>query len=216
MARTITALAALLVVGAFAVLYLANTFLYLTPPNPVKLQFLPLINSLEHPYFSQNWHLFAPKPIKSNFVMVVRCSLLDGTVTSWHDPVTPLLATHHRNRLSPMGKVLRVPQNAIFAFLGRNPDEWRPLLCRQNPSLPMCQGKDPVTKMHRELGKFMLTRLASAACDELIGPGRTAAVQVRLLLHKPPPISQRHMPSEAGSTTYLTLPWTSYQPWRRI
>lgn len=211
MAHTIGALTALLVAGGFALLYLANTFLYLTPPNPVKLQLFPVIYALEHPYFAQNWHLFAPNPIRSNFLMLTRCRLADGAVTVWYDPVAPLLATHHRNRLSPMGRMLRVPQNAIFAFLGRDTDEWRPLLCRQKPDLPTCQGKDPGTKMQRELGRFLLTRLGSAACDELAGPGRTRAVQIRILLHKPPPISKRHLPSEAGSTTYRTLPWASYQ-----
>ncbi len=215
MARALNALSVLLVVGGFASLYIASTFLYLTPPNPVKLELYPVIYALEQPYFSQNWHLFAPNPVKSNFVLAVRCRLLDGAVTRWHDPVTPLLAAHHRNRLSPMGKVLRVPQHAIFAFLGRSTDEWRSLLCRHKPNTPICRRPDPVTQKQRDLGKFMLHRLSSAACDSLVGTGRSTAVQIRILLHKPPPFSQRHLPSEAGSTTYVTLPWLPYLPWQQ-
>lgn len=213
MARTIVALIVLLIVGSLAALYVANTFLYLTPPNPVKLALIPVIYALEQPYFAQNWHLFAPNPIKSNFVLAVRCRLSEGALTPWHDPVTPLLAAHHRNRLSPMGKVLRVPQHAIFAFLGRNTDEWRPLVCKQKSNLPTCRGPDPVAQKHRDLGKFMLYRLGSAACDSLVGSGRTTAVQIRILLHRPPPFSQRHLPSEAGFATYLTLPWLPHLPW---
>lgn len=33
------------------VLYFGNTFVYLTPPNPVKARLLPLIMGLQHPLF---------------------------------------------------------------------------------------------------------------------------------------------------------------------
>ena len=201
----------ILFVGTVAAIYVVNTFLYLTPPNPIKLHLSPVVYALEHPFFAQNWHLFAPNPVKTNFILTVRCRLHDR-VTSWHDPYTPLLAAHHRNRFTPMGKVLRIPQNAVVAFLGRNTDEWLPLLCRQKRHLAPCRGEDEVTKKQRDLGKFLLQRLSSTACDDLSGGGQTVAVQVRIHLHKPPPISQRHLPGEAGSTTYLTLPWAPYTP----
>jgi len=200
-----------LFLGTAASVYVVNTFFYLTPPNPIKLQLYPILYALEHPFFAQNWHLFAPNPIKTNFILAIRCRLSDR-ITPWYDPYTPLLAAHQRNRFTPMGKVLRIPQNAIFAFLGRNTDEWLPLLCKQKRDLLSCRGEDVVTKKQRDLGKFLLQRLSSAACDDLVGAGQAVAVQVRIYLHRPPTISQRHLPSEAGSTMYLTLPWTPYTP----
>lgn len=60
---------------------------------------------------------------------------------------------------------------------------------------------------------LVLQRLASAVCRHLVQePAK--GVQVRILLHKPPPWSGRHLPSEAGDTTYITLPWMAYQDWQ--
>lgn len=211
MARALS-VTALLIGGSLAILYAANTFLYLTPPNPVKLHLYPLIHAIEYPYFSQNWHLFAPNPVRTNFTFAVRCRLKDGATTVWHDPVAPLLATHHRRRLSPMGKVLRVSQNAIFALLGRNTDEWRVLFCKRRRHSPACRGDDPLSISQRDLGKFVLNRLGLLTCHQLMGPHQIAAVQVRIFHHIPPPISQRHLLQQAGMTTYRTLPWATSQP----
>lgn len=210
--RGMCALAALMIVGSLAVVYVTNTFLYLAPANPVKLRHARVIYGIEQPLFSQNWHLFAPNPIKTNFVLAIRCRTRRD-VTPWRDPFTPLLVTHHRNRFTPMGKVVRIPLNAIFSFLGRTTDEWRPLICRRQPGRPACRGDDPPTKKQRDLGRFLLQRISSASCDQLVGPGHTTAVQVRILIHTPPPFSQRMLPSDRGTTKYLTLPWLSYQPW---
>jgi hypothetical protein len=199
-------------IGGFAVVYVSNTILYLTPPNPVKLQLAPIIYGLQHPLFSQDWRLFAPHPIKTNFGLAVRCRTIDG-VTPWYDPFTPLLAAHHRNRFTPMGKVSRIPRGAIFAFMGQTTDEWRPLICKRAPDLAVCRGDDADSKKQRELGAFLLARLGSASCDQLAGSGRTIAVQLRILIHTPPPFSKRHLPSEEGSTRYVPLPWLPYQPW---
>lgn len=192
-------------------IYVANTFLYLTPPNPVKAQLLPLIMTIEHPVFAQTWHLFAPNPLSINFVLAVRCRIGEA-VTSWRDITQPLLARHHRNRNSPMGRVLRVQDNAIRTWLGwSGNDEWRELICRKDRRHPMCRGEDPNTQQMRERGRFLLGRVASAACDETVGRERATAVQVQLLIHRPPPFSKRRLSDQAGATRYATLPWMPYQ-----
>lgn len=197
--------------GAFLV-YVGSTVLYLTPPNPLSLQSLPAIQALLHPFFSQNWHLFAPNPIRSNFVLTARCRI-NGQASPWHDTFTPLQAQHHRNRFTAMGKITRIPFNAMFIFLGRSSDEWRPLLCRRVRDHPVCRGEDQASKKQREMGTFLLQRISSAACDDLVGPGRSSHVQARILIHEPPPWSQRDLPGTAGSTKYLALPWMTYRPW---
>src|SRR5687767_1624627 len=108
------------IVAAFlTALYFGNTFLYLTPPNPVKARLLRYTLALQHPLFGQNWHLFAPNPIRSNCVLAGRC-LTGSHVTLWQDLTTPRLARHQRNRFTPMGKTLRPIQNGLFLILGRS------------------------------------------------------------------------------------------------
>jgi len=201
-------LAAAMMAAAFVV-YVTSVLLYLAPPNPLSLLHARAIRGLLHPFFSQNWHLFAPNPVRTNLVLTVRCRI-GGRVTSWVDPFTPWLARHHRSRVSPMGKMLRIPQNAMFAVLGRSADDWRPLICRRTPQAPLCRGEDPASRRQRELGLLVLQRAGSAVCDRIAGGGRIGGVQLRILIHEPPPWSRRMLPAEAGSTKYLALPWLPY------
>jgi hypothetical protein len=189
--------------------YVVTTFVYLTPPNPVKARWLPLINSLMHPLFAQNWHLFAPDPIRTNFVLSVRCRTRAG-VSPWRDITQPMLERHHRERTSPMSRLLRVQQNAIRMFLGVSQDEWRQLLCRRNPRSPACREESPQIARQREIGLYLLRRSASEVCDRIAGHGRTQAVQLRILMHTPPMWSRRDRPAVEGSTRFVALPWAAY------
>lgn len=195
-----------------ATLYVAITMLYLAPPNPIKARHLQKVNAVMYPFFQQNWHLFAPNPIRSNFVLTARCRVGDR-VSDWQDISTPLLARHHSNRNSPMGRLLRTPGAAVHQILGRSSDEWLPLICRRDPSSAACRGEDEVSSRVRENAQFIINRVASASCDRWVGIGHASAVQARILVHEPPPWSQRHLGAEAGTTRYVSLPWAEYQAW---
>ncbi len=112
-----------------------------------------------------------------------------------------------------MARLLRVQQNAIRMVLGWSGDEWKPLVCRRDRSRPYCRGDDPSTKQRQELGRQVLRRVAGAACDQLLGRGRAEAMQLRILIHTPPPWSRRDLPAADGSTQYIVLPWEAYEPW---
>ena len=211
MGRSIVGWSALLVMAAFTVVYIANTFLYLTPPNPVTARLLPLVLAIQHPLFVQNWHLFAPDPIRSNFVLAVRCRTGDR-ITPWRDATQPMLARLHQDRNSPMSRLLRIQQNALRLAFGWTSDEWLRLLCRRDAHHARCRGQDPETARQREIGLVLLRRSASLACDEAVGAGRATAVQMGVLVHQPPPWSKRHQPDEGGSTRSVLLPWMRYQP----
>lgn len=213
MARVMVAWGVIAAAICISVLYVASTFLYLSPPNPLTLHLWPIIRKAHQPFFVQNWHLFAPNPIRTNLVLTVRCRVGDA-VTPWREPFTPMLARHHQNRITPLGKVIRIPGNAMRLALGWSSDEWRPLICKRVRNDPACRGDDPAGRRQRAMGQFLLHRMASAACDDIVGPGRATVIQERILIHEPPPWSRRFMPAEAGSTKYVELPWARYEPWR--
>ncbi|MGH2374771.1 MAG: DUF5819 family protein [bacterium] len=208
-----TAVTAAVAAAAYAG-YVLITVLYLAPPNPVTALHLRSINTIMYPLFAQNWHLFAPSPIRMNFVLTARCRVGDE-VTEWRDITTPLLARHHEDRNSPMSRLLRTQSTAVHQVLGRTGDEWLPLVCRRDQTLPACRGEDESSRRTRERALFLINRVASAGCDRLVGIGRANAVQGRILVHNPPPWSQRHLPSDGGRTRYIPLPWGEYQAWRK-
>src|SRR3989337_1611903 len=100
--------------------YVGNTTLYLAPPNPVTAQLLPVIRAIQNPLFAQNWHLFAPDPVKSDFVLTVRCRTKDE-VSAWQEITAPLLARHHKAPKSPLGRGLRGVSRVQLALLIHTP-----------------------------------------------------------------------------------------------
>src|SRR5690349_5379464 len=48
------------------------TLVYVLPFNPVKDTLQPLLDETIGTYFPQNWNLFAPDPISSDFSLVIR------------------------------------------------------------------------------------------------------------------------------------------------
>lgn len=194
--------------------YFALAILYLAPPNPVKALHLARVYAIMHPLFQQNWHLFAPVPIRSNFVLIVRCRT--GTrITEWIDVTMPMLARHHRQRNSPWGRVLRIHNAAVHQLVGRTTDEWLPLICKRSANLPACRGEDPATQRQRQVGMAVIYRVALSTCRTVLGPDMATATQARILIHEPPPWSQRLLPSSAGQTRFLTLPWQEAPAWGR-
>ncbi len=190
--------------------YLGNTFLYLTPPNPLTAGLLPRIMALQRPLFTQNWHLFAPNPVRHNFVLAVRCRT-ESAVTSWQDVTEPFLARHHRNRNTPMGRLLRVQENAMRFLFGGTADDWLVLLCRRFPQHAQCRGEDKAAEHAREVGVSVLARFVSSACDRIVGRGRTKAVRFSVVVHRPPPWSQRRLPDSAGRSKAYVFPWLPYE-----
>jgi len=209
MSQKISVWLAAAVCGAVLAIYFTATFLYLTPPNPVKARHLATILRIEHPLFSQNWHLFAPNPVRSNLILAGRCRVGDQT-TPWKDLTTPLVAGHHRSRLSPMGKLVRPTQDALYLLLGRSLDEWRPLICKRFPTHESCRNNRGREKAW-ELGTYVVQRVVSASCAGVAGVQK---VQGRIFIHEPPAWSRRNESQEGGRVSYVTLPWMDHVPWR--
>jgi hypothetical protein len=205
----------LAIVGAALVfvVYVCNTVLYLAPPNPVKAMWLPVITALAHPFFVQNWHLFGPDPIRVNYVLAAQCRTREG-VSDWHDVTQPMISRHHQNRLTPLGRLMRVHQNAIRVFLGLDYDEWRSLACKRDPNSPLCRAQQPLDARRRDVGLRVLRAGALQVCEVRFGPGRTEALRMRILMHAPPPWSRRFDAADAGSTRFVPIGWSEIDPAR--
>src|SRR5262249_50003569 len=48
------------------------TIIYVSPINPIKIAFMPIVYSTIGVYFGQNWSFFAPNPVATNNSFLVR------------------------------------------------------------------------------------------------------------------------------------------------
>src|SRR3712207_5577325 len=100
--------------GLVLLCHFGMTLAFLMPLNPTKVRIQHHVGAYMQPFFVQDWHLFAPDPVKDTRVLTVACQLRqpDGTyrVTDWADVSTPLRQARQRNRFSPADRLDR-PQS---------------------------------------------------------------------------------------------------------
>lgn len=200
------------------VVHFGFTIAYIAPINPVKLRIYGVIVSYMHPFFVQNWHLFAPDPVKDTRVLTVACRLRqpDGstTVTDWADISTPFRQARYINRFTPADRMDRPQSSAVHAIFNR--DETLTMLQkhRTNEDSEYNAMVDELVEadaQERKNGVLLLNRIASAHCDRLYGQGRTEAVRVRIAVLRFPRFSERYLPDAAGELSYITMDWAPYQ-----
>jgi Family of unknown function (DUF5819) len=215
----LTLISLLAIVTLGVIFHFAMTLAYLIPLNPLKLRYHHLIVGYMHPFFIQNWQLFAPDPVKDTRVLVIACRLRqpDGTLTetAWIDISAPFRQARARNRFTPADRLERPQSSAVHIVFHR--DEILTTLEERRTEGDTEYNKvveqlTEAEKRQREEGYLVLNRIASAHCDHLYGRGRTAEVRVRIAILRFPRFSERHRPDSEGKLGYVALDWAPYQP----
>lgn len=181
--------------------HFALTFFYVMPWNPVKVHLQPLLDVTIGTYFTQNWGLFAPNPVSSDDVLLVRCFSREEaeTVTTkglpdsgWHDLSTPLWEKFHANRFSAYDRLGRAQSGAARQYLSGGPDlePWAES-CRKGVE-ESCRIFEERLKFARADAALMLSKVGSSYCNEIHGPGSQTKVALRLQQTLAVPWSERY------------------------
>ena len=197
------------------------TFLINMPLNPLQITLSPLFSMVFVPLFEQNWRFFAPDPINTNWVLLVKCKTHNSTgehaaqETEWVDISESYLKHHQQSRgLSPRSRPLKMIKNAMLVYLGDiNLGFIRKRVCRDQKRAdePFCRGEDQITKTRRAKAENLIARLASSSCDWIIGPRKADAVRAKIAIHRFPRFSERYLPDSEGTVVYKDLDWMPYQ-----
>jgi hypothetical protein len=90
------------------------------PQNFVALELRQQVGAYMQPLFSQNWKFFAPTPVSDDITVVarVRRCAHPGQCheSSWYAVSTPLLDSVKRNRLSSLGVIQIMLDNAAIEY----------------------------------------------------------------------------------------------------
>ncbi|MCX4583770.1 DUF5819 family protein [Streptomyces sp. NBC_01481] len=187
------------------------------PLSPAKIQLHAVISGYLDPYFTQNWSLFAPEPVKNDEGIVARAKCADGSVTDYYDVTGPLIKETQDDRFFPS----RVPRLVSTGIRQLNDSDDLLLRLRQkqeSKNTEDSKAKDgkgkrdiPLTpfeeRQHedaeRSLSRFALTKMGNV-CPDGTGP---TAVQARMYVKTLPPWSQRNNSKAKSSLDLYDLPW---------
>lgn len=170
------------------VLHFALTLLYVFPLNPVKMELGFLANLTIGTYFPQNWSLFAPTPVQSTQVLLVRCLSAeevpaDSThplpTEGWEDVSSAHFKQAQRHRLSSYERLVRPLQNSLRTYLNGGPDLYSFHEACEKGDTEACKARDIAIKPRRELAARMFRRVGSVFCREAFPLRRLSAVALR-------------------------------------
>lgn len=115
-------------------MHIGLTMLYNTPMNPFKAKNLGVIQGYIGTFFPQNWSLFAPNPVDTDFEVLIKPLsqeqydawvshdevMLPEIERGWFGVLSPLYSASRQNRLIPYERLSRPLYNSLRNYLGRN------------------------------------------------------------------------------------------------
>jgi hypothetical protein len=114
------------VVTAFLlVAFFVFTFIYVLPTNPIQRTLKPFLDATIGTYFDQDWELFAPDPVDSDYAVLVRpltneelkIAKTRGVPNNgWYDVSSPLWTKLQNNRFSAYGTFSNAITNAASSY----------------------------------------------------------------------------------------------------
>ncbi len=165
------------------VIHFTLTVLHVMPLNPLTNQVRAQSNALLGPLFAQNWSLFAPDPVSTDLILLVRplsapeeqAYAASGVLPDdgWYDLSSPLWARFQANRFSAYDRLARVHSTAIRQYLSGGIDLVSMSRSCQKGDADACDAYGEAFDERRELASDLLGRTASAFCRDLAaaGPG---------------------------------------------
>lgn len=211
---------ALAVSGATLVVYPLSALVLAGPKTPITFRLYPTVASYMHPFFPQNWNLFAPDPISEERGALARyrCGG-EQEPSAWSNITERGVDKVQGSRLFP-SRESRIVSNAIITRFREDDvllrlDKRRGAEADADAATPgAAPDDDPVVAELRKASQRekddidrVLARYASerggALCD-----GRAAhQVQIRYVFHKFPGWSSRHDLSTTGEIETYDTNW---------
>lgn len=199
-----------IVVCIFFVSHFSITAIYVLPFNPIKNKINNPIISYMHPFFAQNWQLFAPNPLSRDTYIYVQVRDKGGKETNWIDISTPLYDANHKNRLSPINTLVRLGTGAYMQTVNENElmNKIELKKSMENPSSENKNNKELTD--HQKDGIQMLYNLGQYYADSYFQNIDIKELRVRVLRTEPIPFSKRNNQDYEREQTYITYNWKKY------
>ena len=181
--------------------HIVQTAIYVLPKTGVPPGVTALNKQYMDPYFTQTWTLFAPRPIRTNDTLLVKC-LSPGSAVSdnrWSDLLSPIWRANQRLRLAAYGQLARTITEPILRIIHPSAT-LLPLarLCVAG-NKNACEQRTKLQLRIATLATQDLVRIASVYCRDQTQPatGRYSEVRLRVRVTFPPDWAHRN---DSGAT----------------
>ena len=177
------------------VVHFGLTVIHVMPINPIKNEVGHVADMMLAPVFTQNWSLFAPTPIQTNYSLLVRPLTDSETVAyeatgalpgeGWYDLSSPLWARFQTNRFSAYDRLSRVHSAAIRQYISGGIDLVAIGKACQKGDAEACEVLADSRGDRKDVSGGVLARTASSFCQDLAASGRPcgsrAALRIRIV-----------------------------------
>jgi hypothetical protein len=95
------------------------------PVTPLSIDLNEKTENYINPIFSQNWHLFAPDPVKDNYYLYIQAKNNEAVAdsTTWIDITRPLIENNHSSLITPFNRIIRIYSGLVSSFVGGISDD---------------------------------------------------------------------------------------------
>ncbi|WP_409509552.1 DUF5819 family protein [Bacillus spizizenii] len=199
-----------IIVCILFVFHFSVTAFYVLPFNPIKNKINTPIISYMHPFFAQNWQLFAPNPLSRDTYVNVQVRDKNGEESNWIDISTPLYDVNHKNRLSPINTLVRLGTGAYMQTVNENElmNKIELKKSMENPGSASQNNKELTD--HQKDGVQMLYNLGQHYAESYFKNKDIEELRVRVLRKEPIPFSKRNNQDYEREQTYITYDWEKY------
>ncbi|WP_127531288.1 DUF5819 family protein [Paenibacillus kobensis] len=207
-------------IGAFAlimgiVIHFILTMLNVVPFNPVSRRLQPVLQLHSSLLFAQDWHLFAPTPIKENQILYMQVKMKssnseDVITSEWIDITTPLVYGNQSNFFSPFNRMARIPQGIIQHVFHSDEVSESYLNLHKNGELSEEISKN--MSAIQQAGLANLYRYTSSYAKYLYPSGNIIEVHPKLVIEEVVPFSKRYDKNVTKKLSYLDFEWKPFDP----
>ncbi len=208
-----------LLLSALMVWHFSIVLLHVLPFNPLTNKYRNVVEAYVNPFFTQNWHLFAPDPVSHTKTIYIQARVKgpDGKLveSDWVDITTPLITANWEERLSPVNRVMRFGVGAFSQAFHQDDvinmfEEKKKQANKQDLKLP----KEDIELLdeYRKQGVALLYRYGFSYVPKYFAGRDVESIRLRVTIKASKPFSQRHNQNYQNEQQYVEFDWKEYEP----
>ncbi|GGI45680.1 hypothetical protein GCM10008018_13370 [Paenibacillus marchantiophytorum] len=202
--RKMSVFSLIIVLSLFVVFHFLIILLSVGPSNPISMANRPFLIKYTSIFFVQNWHLFAPEPIKRNsyvFLQVKKANGVDNKEDQWIDLTTPIINKNNEDPFTPYNRIVRIIEGMVTDYYGQHQDEYVVEYMKaieKNKDTDQTSQDEIVKiikneeKTKKKRGEEELYRYASSYVKAVYPNESVEAIRVRVMIYDTIPFSKRN------------------------